>query len=259
MRLFNLNIGIKIDNNQEVIKLIKEDEYDIITLQEATRKLENSVFDKYDSSNIIKDNISLKNSFFGPLWVAKHHIKNNIITKDFGGLIEQGNEILTNYNIVDAQNVFYYKNYSPYIKTDNFRKGDHGRALEEVILEINGKHLQIINIHGIWTENKLDDERTKKQLDVIMSHIREDIPAIIVGDFNLLPSSESIKTISSKMINLISKYNIKTTRPTFDDGLDKGDLVCDYIFINDKVKVIDFKVLNSTASDHMPLILDFEI
>ena len=126
-------------------------------------------------------------------------------------------------------------------------------------MDIDGKQLQIINVHGIWTIDKLDDERTLEQLKIILSSIREDIPSIVVGDFNLLPNSDSITTISKKMINLILKYNVKTTRPTFDDGLDKGDLVCDYIFVNDKVKVNNFKVLNSKASDHLPLILDFEI
>ena len=259
MKLFNLNVGIKIDNNNEIIELIKDGNYDIVTLQEVMRKIEDSSFDRYNSSNIIKKNISYKNCFFGPLWIANRHEKNNTVTRDFGGLVEQGNEILTNYPIIDAKNVFYYKNYAPYIKTDNFRKGDHGRAFEEVILDINGKQLQIINIHGIWTADKLDDERTLKQLNILLSSIREDIPSIVVGDFNLLPNSYSINTISKKMINLISKYNIKSTRPTFDDGLDKGNLVCDYIFVNDKVKINNFKVLNSKASDHLPLILDFDI
>ena len=61
------------------------------------------------------------------------------------------------------------------------------------------------------------------------------------------------------MSNLIDEYNIKTTRPTFNDGLDKGDLVCDYIFVNNKIKVNDFKVLDNNVSDHLPLLLDFDI
>ena len=60
------------------------------------------------------------------------------------------------------------------------------------------------------------------------------------------------------MDNLIARFNIKSTRPEFDDGLDKGNMVCDYIFVNDKVKVNNFYVINSNISDHLPLILDFE-
>ena len=108
-------------------------------------------------------------------------------------------------------------------------------------------------------KDKLVDKKTIKQSEFILSNIIDNIPCIVLGDFNLLPETESIKLINNKMINLINKYNIKTTRPTFDDGLDKGNLVCDYIFVNDKIKVNDFRVLESDISEHLPLLLDFEI
>lgn len=85
------------------------------------------------------------------------------------------------------------------------------------------------------------------------------IPCIVLGDFNLLLNTKGIQLISDKMNDLIDKYSIKTTRPIFDDRLDKENLVCDYIFVNNKVKVNDFKVLNNNSSDHLPLLLDFEI
>ena len=59
--------------------------------------------------------------------------------------------------------------------------------------------------------------------------------------------------------DIIARFNIKSTRPEFDNGLDKGNMVCDYIFVNNKVKVNDLSVINSNISDHLPLILDFDI
>ena len=259
MKLLDLNIGIKIDNNKEVVELISKEKYDIITLQEVMRKVEKTVLEKYDSSNKIKENGNYKYSFFGPLWIANHHEKNKVITKKFGGLAEQGNEILSIYPIIQSYNIFYYKNYSNFTDVTNFKKEDHPRALLDIILYINGKKLQIINVHGIWTETKEGDERTINQSKFILSKIRKDIPCIVVGDFNLLPNTKSIKLMNQDLTNLIEKYNIKSTRPNFDDGLDKGNLVCDYIFVNDKVKVNNLKVINSNVSDHLPLILDFEI
>ena len=76
MRLLNLNIGIKIDNSAEVIKLIKDTNPTFVTLQEATRGLEDGVLPKYNSANIIKEATDYPYSFFGPLWVASHHEKN---------------------------------------------------------------------------------------------------------------------------------------------------------------------------------------
>lgn len=259
MKLLNLNVCIKLDNNEEVIKLVKEDSYDIITFQEVMRKIEDDVFEKYQSSNIIKENLNYKNSFFGALWIARYHKKKDIMTRDFGGLTEQGNEIISNFPIIESRNNFYYKCYSIFEEVSNFKKEDHGRALTETILDINGKKLQIINVHGLWNEDKLGSDKTINQINYILSNVRDDIPSIVTGDFNLLPESESIKIMNTKMTNLISKYNITTTRPNFDDGYDKGNIVCDYIFVNDKVKVNDFKVLDSNTSDHLPLVLDFDL
>ena len=85
------------------------------------------------------------------------------------------------------------------------------------------------------------------------------MPTIVVGDFNLHPESESIQLLNKKLTNLIEKYNIKTTRPTVKDGLDVGDSVDEYIFVNDKIKVNSFEVKQNKVSDHYPVILDFEI
>ena len=122
MKLLNLNLGIKLDNNKDVIELIKKEQCDIVTFQEVMRKKDDSVYDRYDSSNVIKFNTNFKYSFFGPLWYAKHHIKNNVMARDFGGTTEQGNEILSKFPIIKADNIFYYKKYSEFADTTNFRK-----------------------------------------------------------------------------------------------------------------------------------------
>lgn len=254
MKLLNLNIGIKIDNTKDVIKLISDGQYDIVALQEVMKKIENTVLDKYNSSNIIRENTNYKYSFFGPLWFANHQEKNGIITRNFGGLTEQGNEILSKYPITYANNIFYYKNYSEFKDTTNFRKKDHPRAFINAILEINNKQLQIINIHGTFNQKQLGNRRTILQTKEILSQVRNDIPCIITGDFNLRPNTKSIRILSKSMINLIEKYNIKSTRP-----INEEISVCDYIFVNNQVKVNDFKVLNCNISDHLPLILDFDI
>lgn len=262
MRLIDLNVSIKLDNNEKVIKLFNNIESDIITLQEVVRGIDSSVYDRYNNSKIIKDNINdkYKYSFFGALWVAKYHIKNGIISKDFGATVEQGNEIISKYPIVEAENMFFYKNYAPFEETTNFRKEDHPRALERVILQINDKKLQLLNIHGIWNNGKVGDERTIKECEFVLKvATNQEMPTIITGDFNLNPTSESIKLINERFKNLIDIYSITTTRPVIRDGLDVGDNVDDYIFINNKIRVNDFKVIKTDVSDHYPLILDFDI
>ena len=44
------------------------------------------------------------------------------MARDFGGTTEQGNEILSKFPIIKADNIFYYKKYSEFADTTNFRK-----------------------------------------------------------------------------------------------------------------------------------------
>lgn len=259
MKLLNLNIGIKIDNTKYVIDLIEKEDADICTLQEVMNAMEDSCFEMYKSKNEIEKINKYSYNAFAPLFIAKYITKNGEVTRDFGGNIEQGSLLLSKYEIKQHYNQFYYNEYRYEYDATEFREKDWCRSIQNAIININGKDIQIINVHGIWNKDKIGDERTIAQSKFILEKIRLDIPCIVVGDFNLLPKTESIKIINETMRNLIDEYNIKTTRPTFDDGLDKGDLVCDYIFVNDKVKVNDFKVVDNKVSDHLPLVLDFDI
>ena len=54
MKLFNLNIALKIDNDKEVVDLILKDKYDIVTLQESVRKLDEDVYHIFDTCGYIK-------------------------------------------------------------------------------------------------------------------------------------------------------------------------------------------------------------
>ncbi len=259
MKLLNLNIGIKIDNTSKVLDLVKKVDAEICTFQEAMNALSEDCFDMYKSKNELVLCSGYSNSFFAPLYVADCITDNGEVIRDFGGLAEQGSLILSRYEILKSSNEFYYNEYRDNYDATNFKEDDWCRSIQNVLLDVGGKELQIINVHGIWNKGKIGDLRTLAQSEFILSRIRKDIPVIVVGDFNLLPDTDSIKLLDEQLINLIKKYNIKSTRPKFNDDLDKGNMVCDYVFINDKVKVNDFMVLDNADSDHLPIILDFEI
>lgn len=263
MKLLCWNIGIKIDNTLDVINFIREGKYDLIALQEVLKAKDDKAFNMYRSYN------DLENSFksiyhyseFAPVWGAKEIIKNDKSSRDFGGFVEQGCYTLSKNPILEHYNQFYYLEYkNPGFDATYFKKNDHARSIQNMIIENNDKKFRIINIHGIWNEGKLGDKRTINQCNFIIEKaLLANYPVIILGDFNLIPETESIDMLNKNFRNLILEYNIKTTRPNFNDGLDKGNIICDYIFVNDKIKVNDFKVINNSISDHMPLILDFEI
>ena len=106
-----------------------------------------------------------KYNHFAPLFIASAITKNNEVVRDFGGKAEQGSLLLSKYIIKESYNEFYYNEYKYEYDATHFRELDWCRSIENVILEINGKLLQIINVHGIWNKDKAGDERTINQIE----------------------------------------------------------------------------------------------
>ncbi|MBN2100812.1 endonuclease/exonuclease/phosphatase family protein [Candidatus Dojkabacteria bacterium] len=262
MNIVSLNVGIRLDNASEVAKYLKELDCDVICLQEVTRHFQDSVKEKFRSKQVIDDALSSTYgySFFGPLWICEAIKHGNKMIENFEGLVEQGNYILSKYPFLEAKNMHYYKEYSLALDWTNWKKEDHGRAIQDVTIDFNGNSVRLGHLHGIWTQDKMGDERTVAQSQFIVDNFGgANLPVCIVGDFNLDPSCESVGIMNGSFRNMIKEYGIKATRPDFEDEIDKGLRVDDYIFVNDQVRVKGFEVLEAKVSDHYPLVLDFDI
>lgn len=262
MKLLSLNTGIKISNTPQVIDFLKEQAADIIALQEVGRPFEASVSPEYRSQQDIEEalNADYPFKFYGPMWYGDAFRFDGKVTRHFGGHIEQGGEVISKFPITTATNEHYYKHYEYMIDWSNWKKEDHGRSVQIVELNINDTPLQILNVHGIWNMTRQGDERTLAQCEYLVAAAkRKNIPTIIAGDFNLAPESKSIQYMNQHLRNLIVENNIASTRPDFKDDMDSGMNVVDYIFVNDQVDVRHFSAVDTDISDHLPLVLEFDL
>ncbi len=253
MRLISLNVGLRIDNAEKVGDFIRGQQPDIVAFQELMRHFDDSVYSKYRSKKVIEDILKMPHSFFGPQWVANRIMKDGKVHHDFNGFVEQGNEILSRFPIAYARNEFYHKSYSLELDHTDFFTEDHPRCVEIVELDLGKRRLQVLNLHGLYSRDKKDSERTLAQCRfVIEAAKRKDIPTIIAGDFNLLPDTESIGLMNEEFRNLTTEYGIRSTVPD-------GRFAIDYIFVDRRIRVDRFEVLATDVSDHLPLVLDFGI
>jgi len=109
-------------------------------------------------------------------------------------------------------------------------------------------------------KKKNGNAETLKACKKILALAKEvNYPTIIAGDFNLFPDTPSMQVFYKDFISLVDKYNISTTRPKNNELSHLKRNVVDYILVSKDIKVKSFEVLDSDVSDHLPLILDFEI
>ena len=120
-----------------------------------------------------------------------------------------------------------------------------------------------MNFHGQSRPgDKLDTPKRIKQ-SKILSGILKKIsgPKILCGDCNLMPKTQSIKIIErTGMVNLISKYKIKNTRNSVSwERYNNRQHFADFTFVTPDIKVKNFKVPYTLASDHLPMVMGFKI
>ncbi|NMB82097.1 MAG: hypothetical protein GYA14_09795 [Ignavibacteria bacterium] len=133
---------------------------------------------------------------------------------------------------------------------------------------INGSDLTIVNLHGVpQPGDKKDNNVRMKQSEMLLRFLENVKGRVIIGgDFNLDVDTKSVKMIEDAGYrNLIKDFGIKTTRNSlawrkFQDvsGFVK-QYFADYCFVSPDVKVDNFEVPYVEVSDHLPLILDFDI
>lgn len=264
MKILTFNIGIKIDNADKVAKFIRKVNPDIVCLQEVAEHVEDSALPMFKAKLTIDTFLRklYKYSYFGKVWESRGFNIKDKVEVDFGGLIRQGLYVLSKYPIEKAGNIFYYKEYKHIDDWSNWFTDDHARSFQHLFLELEQKKkLQVINVHGVWTADKKGDKRTQNQsIKIIEAATRyKNLSTVILGDFNLLPNTRSIKTLERHYRNLIKEFNVRSTRPDIKKDMDIGNQVVDYIFVNNMVKVKKFEAIMNDISDHLPLLLEFEI
>jgi endonuclease/exonuclease/phosphatase family metal-dependent hydrolase len=257
MKIISINThrGEKLE---ELLKFAEEEMPDIICMQEVYALDDIELNPQigpggrcFNFHNIFSNNKLFPYSFFAPTF------RFNGSERDLAYDGYFGNATYSSKPFNSAQSYFFDILFEYEHQISRKDPSQQPRNMQLIMYEFLNKKLQVINTHGIWQlkERKDDTSRTIKMIDTLLSHIIPDIPTIIVGDFNLLPETESIKNLENAGYqNLIKTFNIKSNRNS------KGyPEIIDYIFVSKDIIIQNFNVPNIEVSDHLPLILDFEI
>jgi len=179
----------------------------------------------------------------------------------------------TDFELVEGRAIFVRKNIelknleSVYIfgNAQTEILDDFTNAPENVqlaTLSIAGKDLLVANVHGKWYPgDKKDTQERIEQSEKILNAIkRYPVPKIICGDFNLLPDTKSIGFLERDYKNLIKDFGIKSTRNKVSWELNNNvQYFADYTFVSPEIKVKKFEVPYNEVSDHLPMVLEFEL
>lgn len=243
MKLIQLNAwGGRLE--PQIRDFLAAEKPDIICLQEAI-SLDMAGSGLFITVENIQAQNDLAYSAFAPVFTFNY----------MHGQARFGNCVLSRYPAVKSETVFTHQEHK-----ENFAWSEEIANMRNFVctkLNVDGKDCNVLTHHGFWVrEHKNGTRETERQMKLLADYISGlDGPVILTGDFNLAPHSPSLKSLNERLVNLSTKYNLKTTRTELTPKTE----VCDYVFVSESVKVEDFYAADKIVSDHKTLVLEFSL
>lgn len=190
--------------------------------------------------------------------------------KDYTGFIEKG-AFLKVFGVIDCQAIFVRKKLRILSsgKINLYINTPVTTGYASYVTIGNGESvINLLNVHGkVLPGCKKDTPARIKQSNTIIEFMKgKEGLKVIGGDFNLNPDTKSVAMFEEAGYrNLIKDFGIKNTRneiswKQFQNGPGfVKQYFADYVFVSKDVKVTKFEVPYNEISDHLPLILDFEV
>ena len=130
-----------------------------------------------------------------------------------------------------------------------------------VEVEIDGVPVQVINTHLGLVPREQQIQATWLAGPTWLEHPRCQGPRILLGDFNATATSVVYRTLTAKL--RAARRLVRTREPTSTFPSQLPVLPIDHLFVSPEVQVrkvfAPFEPLTRVASDHLPLVMDFEL
>lgn len=234
---WNILFSDSLEKMDEIIDEIKRFNADVYCLQEVSEIYNSNIIDK-----LLK---VLPYSAFS--YADEKRFENRI----------QGNAIISRYPLINTSDVLISPrhDYEQNIKRE-------GRSYLECEVVVNNKNFTLATTHlSLKKPNRSRHEEENILLKLLNKHNKN---YIFTGDLNSIPSDSFIEKVKDILKHCGPNENEKTctTKPRLlKDGTTEPylGLRIDYIFASRELKVKSAKILKIELSDHLPIMVEFEL
>lgn len=212
---------------ERIAKIVEGSNIDIVGLQEV----DNHWSDRSD----FQDQAKLLAERLGMFYTYAANL--DLEPLDVGNQRRQyGTAILSKYPIIHTEN-------HSLTKVGNTEQ----RGLLETTINVKGNHLHLYNTHLALTSA----EREIQIKEMVEIAGKSNGPKVIMGDLNATPKSNEMKPLYANYLDVFAHNPQAYTYPA-----DNPAKRIDYIFTSNDIQTVNSKVINSLASDHLPIIAE---
>jgi endonuclease/exonuclease/phosphatase family metal-dependent hydrolase len=176
-----------------------------------------------------------------------------------GEQVQMGNGVFSKYPII-AKEFKYVQKAEPGIHS--YESED--RTYVEVVLDINGSNLKVGTVHLSYSTAFAMTEKKLAEAEKLYEAVQDNHERFIfAADLNAKPDSPIVKRLEELFIHADPNTDRPTwtTKPFSYDGFEANtrDWRLDYIFATEDINVITNKILETSYSDHLPILTEIQI
>lgn len=250
MKLIQLNVWMG-KLSWAAMRFIEQEQPDIVCLQEVFQSdVEVTIPDRiFNCLDLLQKASGLEHCYFSPTLGVSIE----------GGTANFGNAILSRFPLENTETIFtqgeYGKQPTGLSNEETARTGQ--RNMQVVEVAVGSERLTIINHHGHWEATPLGTETSVEKMKLVAARARQvEGPLIVAGDLNVMPESQAMRVFDDWLEDIVAGSGAITTLSKVGRPL---DVVCDHILTSKHIVVNSFTVKPDIVSDHLPLVLEFDI
>ncbi|MFC3040715.1 endonuclease/exonuclease/phosphatase family protein [Virgibacillus xinjiangensis] len=224
---YNMHHAVGEDNRldlERIAEVIEDADADIIGLQEVDHHW-SARSDFKDQAKLLADRLDMFYTYAANLDVEP--------AEEGEPRRQYGTAILSKYPILTSENY-------PLTRLGNTEQ----RGLLEAVINVKGNHVHVFNTHLALTP----EERELQIQEVVDIAEQSKGPQVIMGDLNAIPESDEMVPMYAHYKDAFSgqddAYTYSAANPTKR---------IDYIFTSEDLGVQNSRVIDTLASDHLPI------
>ena len=251
IKVVSLNLwlgGILFD---EAINFLKQQDADVVLLQEAYNGEDPSLDRQYRSMQMLGEALEYEYSDFVPDY-------RDLDRTD--GKAQRGNAILSKFPITARDAVFFDWSYSETYRDIMGHYHECPRDLQRVALDTPIGEVNLYNIQGVWDldgDNYSDQRRNMAK--VILDFTKGKPNVILGGDTNAKQTNQAILDVEKQLKNVFGRELTSSFNMRRKDNPGYATAAVDTFFVSPNIKVIEYTCHDVDISDHLPLSAVFEI
>jgi len=228
--------------------LIERERPDIITAQEVFSTQSDIPFPDttFNLAELIREKGGYDYMYFSPTWSMTAT----------GEIVEFGNAIFSKYPLSQEETLFTNGQMQHDIHSTTYLP--NYRNAQFVVVESPFGDFRLINHHGYWEKTPVGSADTVQKMQIVADKLSslKPLPTVLAGDLNVNPGTPAMAVFDGLLTDLTATHDIRSTLSKLGKV---PDVVCDHILVNHEITVQQFAVLDDLVSDHMALVLEFEV